>query len=54
MSEPKHIGDAAAGLTGVGAWLEFLPLPELAALATLVWYSARFASWAVKRWRDQS
>lgn len=54
MTEPKHIADAAAGVTGIGAWLEFVPLPELAALATLAWYGARFTSWAVKKWRARS
>jgi len=54
MTEPKHAADAVAGITGVGAWLEVVPLPELAALATLCWYGARFASWAIKRWRERS
>ena len=54
MTEPKHIADAAAGVTGIGAWLEFIPLPELAALATICWYAARMASWMVKKWRARS
>ncbi len=54
MSEPRHIGDLAAGITGVGAWLEWLPLPELAALATLTWYGARLTTWAIGKWRDRS
>jgi hypothetical protein len=54
MTEPKHAADAVAGITGVGAWLEVVPLPELAALATLCWYGARLTSWAVKKWRARS
>ena len=54
MPEPKHLVDAAAGLAGIGAGMEVVPLPELAALATLVWYGARLTSWLVKRWRARS
>ena len=54
VTEPKHLADAAAGVAGIGAWLEFVPLPELAALATLLWYGARLTSWLVKRWRARS
>jgi len=51
MNDPRHIGDAAAGIAGIGAYLEFLPLPEIAALSTITWYTARLVSWLVKRWR---
>jgi len=43
MTDPKNIGDAAAGLTGFAAFFEWLP--EIAAGMTVLWYLARFSAW---------
>ena len=43
MTDPKNIGDAAAGLTGFAAFFEWLP--EIAAAMTVIWYLARFSAW---------
>tara|TARA_Y100001934_G_scaffold257727_1_gene327161 strand:+ start:709 stop:870 length:162 start_codon:yes stop_codon:yes gene_type:complete len=43
----KNIGDAAAGLTGLAAFLSWLP--EIAAGLTIIWYVCRFAG-VVMRW----
>ena len=43
MTDPKNIGDAAAGLTGFAAFFEWLP--EVAAGMTVLWYIARFSVW---------
>jgi len=49
MTYPREIGDLAAAATAFGAVLEFLP--SVAAGISIVWYLARFASWAITRWR---
>ena len=43
MTDPKNIGDAAAGLTGFAAFFEWLT--DIAAGMTVVGYLARFAAW---------
>jgi hypothetical protein len=47
MNDLKNLGDAAAGVTGFAAWLQWLP--EIAAGLTILWYAGRITG-VVKRW----
>lgn len=47
MSDLRNLGDAAAGLTGLAAFLSWLP--EVAAALTIIWYLGRFYG-VVRRW----
>lgn len=51
MNDLKSVGDAAAGLTGLAAFFEWLP--EIAAGLTILWYLGRFVcvvrSWLVAK-----
>jgi hypothetical protein len=52
MNDIRNLGDAAAGLTGFGALLSWLP--EIAAGFTILWYLGRFAGVIVKWFRKRS
>lgn len=47
MSDLKNIGDAAAGVNGLAAFLSWLP--EIAAALTIIWYLGRFVC-VVRSW----
>lgn len=47
MSDLRNIGDAAAGLTGLAAFLSWLP--EIAAGLTILWYVGRMFG-VVRKW----
>lgn len=50
MSDLRNLGDAAAGLTGLAAFLSWLP--EVAAALTIIWYLGRFYG-VVRRWLSE-
>lgn len=47
MNDVRNLGDAAAGLTGLAAFLSWLP--EVAAALTIIWYLGRFVC-VIRSW----
>jgi hypothetical protein len=47
VNDLRNIGDAAAGLTGLAAFLSWLP--EVAAGLTIIWYAGRFVG-VIRKW----
>ena len=45
VTEAREAGDLLASATAVFAVLEWLPLPEIAALLAIFWWVGRFIVW---------
>tara|TARA_Y100000004_G_scaffold36186_1_gene38819 strand:- start:50 stop:205 length:156 start_codon:yes stop_codon:yes gene_type:complete len=51
VNDLKNVGDAAAGLTGLAAFFEWLP--TIAAAMTVLWYTARIGEWLWEKFKKQ-
>jgi hypothetical protein len=49
VTEAREAGDLLASATAVFAVLEWLPLPEIAALLAIFWWVGRFIVWLRKK-----
>ena len=49
VTEAREAGDLLASATAIFAVLEWLPLPEIAALLAICWWLGRFVVWLRKK-----